>query len=403
MKIGLSFLSDWMSERFPDTSRYIRRDRALRGVRMYRAGRVLREDQCYICKPDKFAGDVCDEGSYILIGRDDDRFAQADRLVIMEETDSASVFELVQDTFDLISQWERSVSEAVALDSGIQKILELSSEIFGYNTLVVTSVSRMVLGYVQNSGPGQLRSLRAQVSGQEYMQPHPILNRMEDNLIDDDRKAPYFREEFIADSNLRMLRTNLFSERGYVIGRLTIAEYGAPLKSCHEELAAYLARQLRIALERTIDVIRRNRSSGMGGLSTVLKEGIRDEHTANQLRALTGWDKDERYDIAVIDFGEAGFSTEEYVHSLSFTISNEFPRSQILILDGRMVVICNKKRPPVIAHEFGEWLRGCMRNLNFKCGVPGNWEFTRVLCSIGSRSYAICPGLTLRSRSRRTE
>ena len=251
MKITLPFLASMLKTVYPNITCQVKEANPITGIRMYRPEEtILNRHYCYICKADRLPGEIDPTQNYILIGESDLRFEQANVLQIPYDVRSRTIYSYLQDDFNRILSWQLQIYEMSESDASIQELLEASSEIFGNNPLTVTSNSLAVLGYVQNHGPGLSLPYREDISNQQYIRIPESAALQE--LLSGRKGLAHLENNSIIDKSLRVLRSQLLTSDGRVLGLFTIAQYDGELQEYHIDLAVHLAKVLTHVLEHSI-------------------------------------------------------------------------------------------------------------------------------------------------------
>lgn len=375
--ITLSFLADFLIERYPNLCLHAHGNHILHAVNLFRTGgKPLTDGICYVCNQSVDISVVDSQKSYILVGQDSAFFRGVNRIVIPEAEDASIVFEDVQDIFQSVASWKESLYNAVTEGASIQKLLELSENIFGNNPIIVQNESRQVLGYIQSGGPGKALRYWQSVMDQDFISG--IDNEIREAKALHQRlsgKQPAFFENLnIIDPDIRVLHCALTSKDVYMYGHITVAQYQGKLKKCHLELIKFLARQINAVLERDISELS---FSGKLGPSFLTEMLINDPNNPmllkDNLEAL-GWRIDDTYQILALNLSQEWQNAKNSFRSISFLFSQLFQKACVLLIDKNPVIICSASQSPVLENRILQIFQEHLHMWDTSCGISMEFD-----------------------------
>lgn len=392
MPITLLFLSDYLSETYPNLRVYTCASHSLRGVRMYRRENTqLSEDICYICKSQKRLDDVDPRKSYILIGGDPEIFHNINRIVIEDDVSASILYEEILDIFDMINRWKDDLREAVAAGESIQYLVERSEAIFGYNPIIVQNTSQQILGYIQSSGPGASIPYWKNIADQQFVagtvDSMVLLKSLHKRMITS--QTVFFDKACAYENDLRVLRAGVLSKENYLYGHITISQYTGKLKNCHMELIRFLAKQITAVLNR--DASRLNYFGTIGPAFLLDALTSESDHPEMQEKGLDilGWRPNDCYQIIALHFRQNSHNLNVNYQNIRFYFSQFLPRAQVLLIDKQAIVICNSKASPVLGERLLSQLHELLLFEIAACGISAEFcDFSDVKIYFRQAKYA---------------
>ncbi len=374
MNITLSFISDYLQNKYPHNRCFPLGETGLYGVRMYwEEERTRSKKYCYICKTERLGPEETIDPAltYILVGREDARFSRASRIVIDEAKSSSDVFQVLLDMFDLFAGWQRSLDEQVIHGGSIQSLLECSAEVFGDNPLCVVNSSLLILGYVQNGGPGISLQYRETIMGKTYMrigsteEEHRRTKAFLEKIPT--ASGACFATENILDKNLPVIHCDAVTAGGYYVGRLTISQYKGTLQQYHLKLARHLSERICSVFERDAALLRQTGALGAEFFLHALSGNVSLVYMEQQL-ALRNWRAEDHYQVLCLNTEKLKLNQEDAYIYCGRLVSSLLPRSHLLFYDTHLVLICNNRERPVIPEQAARKLRTLGISKNVFCG-----------------------------------
>lgn len=382
MKIDLFFIKDYLKNatalKTEDCTILRKSNNQLSSVRLLHPGSRQHSDIVYICTPEFYSGTVDSTYNYILVGGDDCRFKTASRLILSGENDLYSVYECISDMFFQINNWKTALLKAISGNASITELLELSSEIFGNNSISVVDASYLLIGYVQNSDPGSLYDKNDIIMGKRYVRPNDVDDAR--RFVPDGPIEPFFSTESSYIANVRTLRVFIFSNDDYFLAWLTIAQHGNPLYLYHKELAKFLAECIKNSLAFKSALLAE--SSHTGVLFDFLSGNITNKAEIKNAIAALKWGEFDFYRIMVIEMPDSEKSRKELYHRIHISITSLLPTSKTILANQVLTIIYHAVNYELLHDSAWDKIIQSISSLNICSGISNIAKGVQTLPSL---------------------
>ncbi|MDO5411350.1 MAG: helix-turn-helix domain-containing protein [Lachnospiraceae bacterium] len=266
------------------------------GVRLYQHQTSLMNQYVYIARAQDLPAVLSTHqiGSLICVGEPPESYwkSQFSMIIFPESTNLLPLFERVQSLFEKNCRWAMELQQALALDTGLDRLLELASGYF-QNPVFAHDPHFFIL-----SSPCYVNGMTKWETDQQTGLLRIPLTLMNDFKIDDEYQATlktHGAQVFSANQRgYRILYHNLWNEYGSYEGRICINELQTPLLPGQYNALSYFAQIVLIALHKQEMNPETYTRPYITFLTRVI-ERTADADEINRWLNLSGWNHTDEY------------------------------------------------------------------------------------------------------------
>ncbi len=373
----------------------------LSGVRLFSStSTAMNSNFLYLYKIGSSAIEVDASLQYLLIGEPDERFKVANYISVPADIIVLTLVEQVNSIFQKYTAWESALLRSVTKDKSIQKLIDLSRDIFD-NQIIVYDTSLRLRGVtkVPEWIPENVSQFWTSQSGRMYMgqQIRDTMTRTGFLDLIQKAKGPFICKDY--GTTFLVCNININEQR---VGFLTIPEINKPLTNLHIELVETLSFCIAQVFERDMFLLKaKGDYEGAFPLDALTGANLSKMYIAYQLNRL-GWGYNDKYSVMVIKSYQSETELVENYSHYRYLLMQIFPDCQIVTIKNSIVSTVHEKTFLSLSVDEQDEFRLFLEQKHLKCGCSIEFnDFLKIAsyykqalealnrCSTGDRYYPV--------------